>query len=95
MLLAAAFMAAIAAPAAPVASAPSGTTPPVAGATAVAAASPAAPDPNRKVCKAEVVTGTHMVGRVCKTQAEWDLQSQQTSRWLDQTRDGEGLTTNH
>lgn len=53
------------------------TAPPVTPVGATAAPSPAVAansgvDPNKKVCRAEVITGTHMMTRVCHTQAEWD-----------------------
>ena len=55
----------------------------------------AAKDPNRRVCRTLTPTGTRFTTRVCKTQADWDLEMSKTQdSALIHQRDNSGQSEN-
>lgn len=88
MMLTAMVLAAAVAADAPAGSSTSSGTPPAGAAAPAGDAAAATADPDKLICKSEVITGTHMMGRVCKTQAQWDQSEEQGQRWLNGIRNG-------
>jgi hypothetical protein len=46
-----------------------------------------APDPNKRICKMIIPTGSRMGDRVCKTAAEWQHDADEAQRIESQRRD--------
>jgi hypothetical protein len=46
-----------------------------------------APDPNKRVCKMVMPTGSRMGDRICKTAAEWQRDAEEAQRLESQRRD--------
>jgi hypothetical protein len=44
-------------------------------------------DPNRRICKMVIPTGSRMGERVCRTAAEWQHDQDEAERHLQETRD--------
>jgi hypothetical protein len=53
-------------------------------AASTAAAAPATPDPNKKICKTKTKTGSRFPERTCLTKAEWDYLAAQSSSMTSQ-----------
>lgn len=62
-------------------------------ADADAASAPAKPavDPNRRICRREMVTGSNMSRAVCHTRAEWDAIARSNSDAAERLRGPQGV----
>ena len=60
-----------------------------------AIAQDAAPvDPDKKICRRDVATGSVMTKRICHTKAEWDAMSAQAAKDRDRVLDQERARNN-
>ncbi len=50
------------------------------GASPQAGATPAKVDPNERVCKRRIATGTRFAKQTCRSRADWELISEQAKR---------------
>lgn len=55
------------------------------------ASRPAAPKPDKPVCREEPIPGTHIIRKTCRTQAQWDEIERQAQDFTRKTRDASSV----